>query len=507
LAGIDNLINTLTYNINAYMSQSSSDLSIIRVSGSNPSPSQHVAANVVNTNPDTHFSAAGVGSFIDMEIAKESEFNTIVIQFFNGRHKKTKFSIAQTKDFQKFEPVEPSTFVSNFDDDNQTFHFKKTKAKGIRLSFEGNVSDAANKGPINGVAGTGTANGRPTHLGVIQNNTYNPGPLSYSADPSEVNTNSVLRPTHLGVIQQTLSDNRSLFEVRSIAILNTDLEKDQEKIVNEQVKAAKEATKDCDNCKCVRCGEKTVAGICPKCGLKGDYSHPEAAHIQEAFPINATSAHTAKLDTTPSPTQPPAVSTRPITTVLPGQAAQAGNTVQIGTEVIPEGAVSNVKVDEIIANAQNLPTNQEGKVNVTHYNETGFGNENTPTKQATDAANQGKTTNQTADDRSIANTPYVEGDHYQPKDVTVSNTKDNTLQSLQKQDKHVYDNTISNNISQKSTSNQNNKNNTSTQTQSNTANLSKDDQSTPIGQDKTTTVKKTNKDGTVVENKNTTTIK
>lgn len=238
------------------MTNTNNNLTIVKVSGSNPTNKNLQACNIVSTNPSEYFSSAGVGSYIDLHLEQEAEFNTIVLGFYRGKERRTKFTVAiADDDFDSFKPAEPHCFVSSGEtNDPQKFHIKKVKAKGVRISFDGNLDNQnfISKGVIN---------------------------------PLIINQSS-------NVYAQDVGANKQIFSLTSAALLLEELDDQQNEKLDKILKEIEEVEKNSDHqcqkegtCKCLRCGGDCDKGMCKQCGRIGDYNHNTYNYITENFPV------------------------------------------------------------------------------------------------------------------------------------------------------------------------------------------------------------------------------
>lgn len=236
-------------------SNNQNNLTIVKASGSNPTNKNLSACNIVSTNPSEYFSSAGIGSYIDLHLEEEAEFNTIVLGFYRGKERKTKFTVAKADDdFDSFEPTEPHCFVSSGEtNDPQKFHIKKVKAKGVRISFDGNIdnSNFVSKGVIN--------------------------PLFINQSAS--------------VYTQDVGPNQQIFSLTSASLLLEDLDEQQNEKLDKILEEIKELERSSDHqckdgkCKCCRCGGDLDKGVCKQCGRTGDYNHVTYNYVTENFPV------------------------------------------------------------------------------------------------------------------------------------------------------------------------------------------------------------------------------
>lgn len=115
-------------------------LQIIRVQG-NHSNNLDNASNVLIASPDQKYSSKGLGSYLDVEVAHADNIAGVAIGFFKGSSRKTKFSVASTDDFVKFNHVQNFASSGLKDDVEEFFFDKPVKAKGLRISFLGTYSN------------------------------------------------------------------------------------------------------------------------------------------------------------------------------------------------------------------------------------------------------------------------------------------------------------------------------------------------------------------------------
>jgi hypothetical protein len=327
-------------NSNSTKTTTKNNLKIIRVAGSESHTPHTTIANIVNSNPSTYFSSKGIGAFADIELDEESEFNTVQIGFFRGHERKTKFTISQTNDFVTFKPVKPHTFVSSGSTQSPEKHyFQKTKAKGIRVSFEGNVDNGVDvfKPLIN--KNTDPAN----NVNLVAPLSYNPNPVGSIEDLTGVQqqikkTSNVIGP------RNDVGANAQFFSINGISLLNEELEeRDQQELDHKlkEIQEHEEKETSCKECKCIRCHSECEEGVCIHCGITGNYNYGEPEYISKVFPAsfinnqlpgfvnnNNHNSHSTgnNIDTTtPSKTQPPKefqLETHP----KAGLPAQSGNT-------------------------------------------------------------------------------------------------------------------------------------------------------------------------------------
>jgi hypothetical protein len=223
---------------------------------SNPSNS---ATNVLDANPTTIFSSKGIDAYIDTAVDKNNEYNTILIGFFRGDERKTKFLVTKLLDDDdsgKFEPVVPHIFVSSGETNNpQAFHFEKTKTSKFRVSFLGNIDNNHFK-----------AKGK-LHSSYIQSL-----PSAYK--------------NHQAQKTQDVGPDKQFFSLRALSFSNTP------EVKLEKIKELedKEHNNNCDRegCKCVcyRCNSEHVTkGVCQECGRDAGCSSLNYKFVVEQFPL------------------------------------------------------------------------------------------------------------------------------------------------------------------------------------------------------------------------------
>jgi hypothetical protein len=332
------------------------DLRIIRASGSLHVNPQNGPENLVHPNPTTYFSSEGIGAYFDLEIVDKAEFNTLVLGFYRGKERKTKFTVTKTDNFTEFEPVQPHQFVSSGDtDDPQKFHFKEVNAKGVRVSFDGNLD-----------------NGHVNHVGVIDplfiqsqqqlGNVHlakslgqkTPINANMGANTSAIQLNNAGRAANKG-IGKDYGVNCQYFSITSAALLNEELEESESEKLDKILKEIEELENKedtCKDCKCIRCGNKLEKGVCPRCGITGNYNHITYNYISENFPVSydVTNNSFVKsdvhvVDTTPSKSVPASLhSGSNNTTTLIDKPANSGN---VSVEKRNEDEISKAEQQKI----------------------------------------------------------------------------------------------------------------------------------------------------------------
>lgn len=249
---------------------------------SNPS---NIGSNVLDANPSTIFSSKGIDSYIDVQVDKTQEYNTVTIGFYRGNERRTKILVTKLNDKSgKFEPVVPHIFVSSGETNNpQSFHFEKTKTSKFRISFLGNIDN------INfdvGGEGEKLEDGEQQPPQQLKHSHIQSLPIAYKNHQKEKT--------------QDIGDNKQFFSISSLSFSNEDF--DLEKIDELEEEDSEDNKKQLE-CVCFRCNSEHVTrGVCQECGLDAGCTHHNYKFVTDKFPLtfdhtNNSFVHVSKEDT------------------------------------------------------------------------------------------------------------------------------------------------------------------------------------------------------------------